>query len=107
MKLLIPERLSLMELIPRKDDYPMLCEYRKIRELLPFTDEEIKEYAIKIDDKGVTWDYGKAVIYLKDIPCTEAITNKIKTILLDLEHSHELKDAQLTLFEKFVTFFLG
>lgn len=105
MKLTIGERIAALDLIPAEGDYPALVEYRKIKELIPFSGEEIEEYEIKFDGGGVRWNFVKAVVYLKDIPFTEWMTRKMQDILREKNVRGALKEIELTLYEKFVVFY--
>jgi len=107
MKLTLQERILVDELLPNEGKYANLVEVRKIRELLPFTSEEMKEFGIKgLPDGRMQWkvDHNSAT-YLVDIAMTEWITVTIQTKLREMELDGKLPFHFLTLYEKFIVMY--
>ena len=108
MILEVYERLALLDLLPKEDTYAGMKSIRRAREVLSLTSEEAIELEFKAtpDESGqkmnVFLNPEKALKAAKEIPLDEYITNKIRTLLADLEKKGKLNDQTFSLFEKFV-----
>lgn len=105
MKLTIPERIELVELIGEKmptSSFAGMQEIRRLTAGLGFTQEEVDEYAVRVDENSMKWDLSKAAGYVVDVPMGEWITNKIRSILVEMDHNEELTEGLSTLYEKIV-----
>ena len=105
MKLTLRERTVLKSILPIDGHYADLVEYRKLKELLDFTAEEVEEFEIQFFQEGIKWNAIKSATYLRDIACTEWVTNKIQSILGKLEDDGSLLESQLTIYEKFIKYY--
>lgn len=106
MKLTLRERQVLKMILPTEGHFSDLVEYRKLKELLDFTVEEVKEFDIQFFQNGqITWNHAKAATYLKDIACTEWVTTEIQSILRNREREGKLLEQELTLYEKFIVYY--
>ncbi len=106
MELNIKERLGLLELLPREENYAALKELRKAREVIALTPDEIIEFEFVETPTGhgsvsITWNTAKE--REKDIPLDEYVTTSIQSILSKLDKEKKLSDQTFSLFEKFVT----
>jgi len=106
MILEVYERLALLDLLPKEDTYAGMKSIRRAREVLGLTPEEAKELDYKPIEKDgklqVFLNIEKAMKAAREIPLDEYITNKIRTMLADLEKKGKLNDQTFSLFEKFV-----
>lgn len=107
MLLSVRERLGLLELLPREENYAALKELRKAREIIALTPDEIQEFNYVETPAGsggrvsITWDTEAEKD--SDIPISEYVTNIIKSTLTQLNQDKKLSDQTYNLYEKFVT----
>jgi len=103
MKLNLPERISLMGMLPNESDYATLRMAWIMRQNLGFTSDEIKEFDIKSEasTSRITWN-DKGGAYVRDIPFDDAQTTLIKQILIDLNAKKQLHTQDFSLYEKFI-----
>jgi len=106
MILEIYERLALLDLLPKEEKYAGMKEIRRAREIFSLTPEEIKSLSYEEIPEGnrlrVKLDVAKAVAMAKDLPVSEWVTQKIRTLLSELENKGKLNDQTYSLYEKFV-----
>ncbi len=103
MKLSVPERLVLLELLPDVNTYSGLVEIRRLLMLLSLTGDETEELGVKIvEGGGIQFEQEKALGLIVDIPMGEWITNTIREILREKSGAAELKIAEASLYEKFI-----
>jgi len=106
MILEVYERMALLDLLPKEDNYAGMKSIRRAREVLGLTVEEAKELDYKTVEKDgrlqVFLNPEKAMEAAKDIPLDEYVTNKIRTLLSDMEKKSKINDQNFSLFEKFV-----
>lgn len=100
MELRIGERLGLLDILPREEDYTTLKIIRELRENLSFSEEEIKAYSLRLEDKRFFWENDNGET--KDIPLGEIVTSIIKKALKKLNDTKKLRDEYSSLYEKFV-----
>jgi hypothetical protein len=110
MILEVHERLALMNLLPKQEDYKALKTIRRAREMLSFTPEEMKILNMvttpsKDGKSSVTWDNDKVHEVVKDCPIDEYTTNLFRDILAELNKNHNLLDETVSLYEKFVVMY--
>jgi len=102
MKLLITERLLLLEYLPKTGDFAALKEMRRARETLSFTGDELSTYEIATAAEGlVTWK-NEGNSYEKDVPLTAWVTDKIQELLRDKNAKSELEERDYSLYDKFI-----
>jgi len=105
MKLNIPERLSLLEILPKEGNFLTMKIVRDLRMSLSFSESELKEYKLKTTPRagGVTviWDED-FIDRTKDIQIGARMKTIIAQILLNLDTQQKLRIGMLTLYEKFV-----
>jgi len=110
MKLEVHERISLVGLLPKEENYEGLKELRIARESFSFTPDEMESFEMVTNknDQGVPvtqWNSAKASEQIKDIPVSEYITNKIRKKLAELERKGQLNEQLLSIYEKFVVMY--
>ena len=109
MKLSIPERVALMELMRdnfQTESYSGMREVRRTMLLLQFRDEEMDKFNIRVSDNSVVFDKEKASGYTVEVPIGEWMTSEIRKALLEKDRNRELKASEIDLFEKFVMDFI-
>lgn len=101
MKLLIQERLLLLDMLPKEGDWASLKEVRRARETLSITAKEKEEYQITYDGSQYKWNV-KGQSYLKDLPMSEWMTATIQDELRDRNKKKKLQEREMSLYEKFI-----
>ena len=101
MKLLIAERLILLEMLPKEGDFASLKEIRRARESLGIPPDEQQVIEFKQDGNQVMWNQEKGA-YLKDIPLSEWTTTTIQDELRDRNKKKKLQEREFSLYEKFI-----
>lgn len=106
MKFNIPERISILNILPEEGDVVLLRVLRELQTKVGFTAKEIKDWKIRqeADEKGrpyVLWD-NEYVGVMTEIPLNDVergiITDKLKL----LNTRKMLNISMLGLYEKFV-----
>ena len=105
MKLTIPERFIMLGVLPSEGNFVTLRVVRDLYKNLSFSEEEIKEYSIKIaTNNGVSnanWDVEKGNV-AKEIKIGEMATQIIVDQLKKMNTEKRLKPNMMTVYEKFV-----
>ena len=106
----VHERLALMSLLPKQEDYKALKTIRRAREMLSFTPEEMKSLnMVNTPGEGgksnVTWDSDKVHEVVKDCPIDEYTTNLFRDELAKLNKKRELTEQTTSIYEKFVVMY--
>ena len=102
MKLNVPERLKLLEIIPEESTYSGIKDIYMTNLLLNLTGDEAEQIEAVHGEGVITWNMDKALALIVDIPMGEWMTNTIRLVLRELDHKGELNAAEITLFEKFI-----
>ena len=102
MKLNVPERLRLLEIMPEESTYSGIRDIHMTNFLLNLTGEEAEEVEAKFEGDRMFWHKEKALGLIVDIPMGEWMTNTIRVVLREMDHNGELNAAEITLFEKFI-----
>jgi hypothetical protein len=103
MRLSVPERLKLLELLPPKESYKGMMEIQRLGMVLSLTGEEAEQIEVKHTEDGrITWNQDKALGLIVDIPMGEWMTNLIRQALREKDREGDLEVTELTLFEKFI-----
>lgn len=105
MKLTVSERFVLLGILPPEGNFVTLRVIRELQKNLSFSEEEIKDYSIKIGfDKGTStakWDVVKGNV-AKEVKIGEMATQLIVDQLKKLDKEKRLKPIMMTIYEKFV-----
>lgn len=110
MKLNVPERVALLQILPAEGDFTILKVLRDLQSDVGFKDEEHKTFKIRrLNDKGeedptgaqIQWD---ATEGLKEVEIKLGEKGKeiVKDALLGLDKTKKLRQAHYSLYEKFV-----
>jgi hypothetical protein len=102
MKLSVPERLKLLELLPEESSYSGIKEVYRTTLLLGLTDEEAKEIEARHHEGMIQWNVEKALGLIVDIPMGEWMSNTFRGILRERDREGKLTTAEISLFEKFI-----
>jgi len=107
MKLEVHERIALLTLLPKEGNYAALKAIRRAREMISFTQEELKFYELRneagIDGKQQTvWNSQRATEAVKDVPVEEYIASTVRNHLADLDKKGKLSEELMSLYDKFV-----
>ena len=99
LKLDVLERVILLGLLPKDENYLTYKLITKLKSDLSFSDEEIKKYEIKIlEDGRVSWMRTGN----KEIEIGETIEAMIVEKLKAVEKEKKINDENVSLYEKFV-----
>ena len=102
MKLTVPERLKLLEILPEKSTFAGIKDIYTTSLLLNLTGEEADQVEAKFEGGRMFWNQEIAMGLIVDIPMGEWMTNTVRQVLRELDHEGELDAAEITLFEKFI-----
>ena len=103
MRLSVPERLKMLELLPLKNTYEGMMEIQRLSMLLSLTDDEAKQIDVQHTEDGmIQWNQEKALGLIEDIPMGEWVTNVLRKMLRDRDREGEMEITELSLFEKFI-----
>jgi hypothetical protein len=100
MELNIPERLYVLELLPKEGTYADVKEIRRAREIIALNNKDLK--AVDFVPESQKYNLDKANTYIIDLPVSEWMTNTIRGILVKLEHDRKLPEGMVSIYEKFV-----
>lgn len=102
MKLSVPERLALLEIMPAKADYPGVKEIYRTTLLLNLDGDEAEEIEVKHIEGMIQFNVEKALGVIKDIPMGEWMTNTFRVILRNKSDEGDVSIPEISLFEKFI-----
>jgi len=101
MKLLVHERLLLLNLLPATGDITSIKLLRKVKEDLSFNEKENKDLGFVQDGEMLRWNSEKGNVE-KDVTIGEIITELIKTELKKMNEEKKLTDQHISIYEKFI-----
>jgi len=103
MRLSVPERMKLLELLPEQSSYEGIVEIFRLVNLLRLTDYEAIEIEVQHSDEGgIRFNQEKALTLIVDIPIGEWMTNVIRKVLRDRDDKGELDVNDMPLYDKFI-----
>lgn len=102
MKLTIPERLKLLEIMPSSSTYEGIKDIHMTNLLLNLTGDEADKVEAKFEGDRMFWNQEKALGLIVDIPMGEWMTNTVRVILRERSDNGDMEAAEITLFEKFI-----
>ncbi len=100
-KLTLAERLTLLNLIPKENNFSTLRIIRTFSKELGISDEEYKEFGIKQEGEKISWD-PKNAGKEKEFEIGEIANALIKEALKKLDTDKKLDQIHYTIYEKFV-----
>jgi hypothetical protein len=99
MKLTFIERLTILNVLPQETNYATLQIISNLNNLLSFSEEEFKEYNIKLEGNKINWDAEKEKE--NDILIGEKAFDLIQSSLKKLNDQNKLTQSHLSLCDKF------
>jgi len=101
MEFTIKERLIMLFTLPDEGDITSLRILRKLREDFSFSEEEHKEFNLKmVAGESPTWDYDNFT--KKEITVGEKATDIIVDTLKKLDREKKLKSDHISIWEMFI-----
>lgn len=100
MKLNVPERLILLQVVPKEGSFLTLKIVRDLTSTLAMNDEEFKEFGITQDGDQIKWNLKG--LQEKEVEIGEKATDIIVEALKKLDESKKLEQRHLSLYEKFI-----
>ena len=106
VELTLAERISLLSILPKEANFATLKIMRTLKEGLSFSEEEHKDYEIKVDigdngNIGYAWNE-EGVKSEKAIKIGEIATDVIVKELKKLDKENKLTEREFSLYEKFI-----
>ena len=101
-ELTVPDRLTLLNILPKEGDFTTIKLMRKLRESLSFDEEELKKIGFVQEGDQVRWNQEGAASVLKRCQIGEKMTDMIHDALKKLSDEKKLTDQYLSLYERFV-----
>jgi hypothetical protein len=99
-KLIIPERIGLLSILPREGDITTIRLVRELRESLSFTEEENQKHNIRLDNGMLT--YNNIGETPKEFEVGDTMKSLISKSLKDLDKEKKLIESHIPIWEKFV-----
>jgi len=100
MKLNVLERLNLLNLLPQKEEISVLKIIRDLKNSLALTEEEYKEFGVKVENGMTTWN--RNGIEEVEIPIGEIATKICANALKEANKQKLLTEQHISLYDKFV-----
>ncbi len=100
MKLNVPERLTLLQVVPKEGSFLTLKIVRDLTSTLAMNDEEFKEFGITQDGDQIKWNLKG--LQEKEVEIGEKATDIIVEALKKLDQDKKLEQRHLSLYEKFI-----
>lgn len=101
MKLNVPERVALLQILPAEGDFTTLKVLRGLQEKLGFSEEDHKKFKIVRMADRVQWDPKEGVKDI-EIELGDKAKEIVKEALLELDKTKKLRPEHFTVYEKFV-----
>jgi len=95
------ERFSLLAILPKEGNFATLKIVRQLRETLSLTEDEIKEYGVRMEGEQLLWTPEAAVIE-KEFEFGEFAEELMKKTLKELDKNDKLTERDITIYGKIV-----
>lgn len=103
MRLSIPERMKLLELLPEESSYEGIVEIFRTVNVLRITDEEAIEIEVQhTPDGAIRFNQEKAITLIVDVPIGEWMTTVIRKQLKQMDEEQALDVNVMSIYEKFI-----
>lgn len=101
MEITVKDRLALLDILPKEGNIITLKVMRELRESLSFSEEEIKQYDLRVTDKGMVSVRTDMLLSVKDIQMGDKAKEIIQDTLKKLNSQNRLKEDHINLWDKF------
>ena len=101
-ELTVPERLTLLNILPKEGDFTTIKLMRKLRESLSFDEDELEVIKFVQDGDQVRWNAEGAAGIMKQCQIGEKMTDIIHDTLKKLNDEKKLTEQHFSLYERFV-----
>lgn len=103
MRLSVPERMKLLEILPEESHYEGIVEIFRLVNLLRLTDDEAKQIKVEhTPEGGIMFNQELAITLIEDIPIGEWMTNTIRKELRKMDEANKLDVNVMSIYEKFI-----
>lgn len=99
IKLNIPERYILINMLPEKGNFATLTTIEGINALLYPTEDEVKKYEIKIDDRNINWS--ESAIEPVELEFTDSQVEFVNNLFEEMSKKEELTYRHFIISKKF------
>jgi len=100
MKLTVLERLYLLVLLPQKEDINILKIVRDLKNSLALTEEEYKEFEVKVENGMTRWN--EKGLEEREIQIGEKANDVCVDALKEANKQKLLTEQHISLYEKFI-----
>jgi ribonuclease HII len=100
MKLTVLERFYLLALLPKNEDINILKIVRDLKNSLALTEEEYKEFEVKVEDGKTNWNIKGTEE--REIQIGEKATDVCMNALKEANKNKLLTELHIDLYDKFV-----
>jgi hypothetical protein len=100
MKLTVLERLYLLALLPQKEEISVLKIIRDLKNSLSLTEEEYKEFDVKVEGGITRWN--EKGLEEREISIGEVATKVCVNALKEADKQKLLTEQHISLYDKFV-----
>lgn len=98
MKLNVLERIILMNLLPKEENYMTYKIFTDLKSELSFSEKEYIELGMEQSNNMINWKKNS----IKDVLIGDVAKRVIKDVLEKLDADHKINDQNASLYEKFV-----
>jgi len=100
LKLNVLERITVLNLLPKQENYLTFRMVTELKKELSFTEVEIKKFGVVFTPDGrVSWKDGKTI---KNIDVPDTISAMLVEKLKSLEKDKKIDEENVSLYEKLV-----
>ena len=103
MKFTLGERITLLGVLPKEANFVTLRIVRSLESKLSFSEEEMKDFEVKISSNGSSYSWNKeGVKHEVEIEFGEKATDIVVEQLKELDKTKKLTGQHFTIYEKFI-----
>lgn len=102
MKLEVHERLIVLDLLPKEDDYAGMKALRRFKEGVNFSPDEVEYFELKIENGQYKWNSARSAEKVKDVPMELYVTDILRDALSKLNKEHKLREEHMSLYDKLI-----
>lgn len=101
MEFTVKDRLALLDILPKEGNIITLRVMRELRESLSFSEEEIKQYDLKVTDKNLVSVRTNMLAFVRNIAIGDKAKEIIQDTLKKLNSQNHLKEDHIGLWDRF------